>query len=846
MTPMLEQFVHWKNRYPQALLFFRMGDFYELFFDDALVASEALDIALTARDQGKRIPMAGVPYHAVEGYLGKLVRKGFNVAICEQITEPDGRTLVEREVVRLVTPGTYLPEEAGEDGRLAAVMPVGRERWAVGTLEPGTGSLQVGLLDFGEAQGFFASCDGAEVLVPRGTAGTSKRAFSLRSPVELPKEEFDPTGGTRWLKHRWDVGSLQGFGVLDDSPEAGVAAGLLRYLEETQFGAAEHVRGLTLLRSDRFLHLDVTTQRNLELFEGDGPSLYSVLNRCRTGCGRRILREWISRPLLDVRSIGERLDIQDCLRGCPSSLQSLQSALAQCRDVERALARLHLRSGTPRDLSALRETLMAAPCVIDALKKSGLEALVLFPRELEELGATLSRALEASPPRILGNGTVIRDGYDEELDRWRDFARKGHQWLEDFLARERIRLGLPKLKAGFSRVFGYYVEISKSSMKTDMTLPEDYQRRQTLVSAERYTTAELRDFEEHMTSAESETREREALLYRELIQTTLAQTEPLQQLGRALGTLDVLASLTEVAIERGYVRPSFVEGSDMHVCGGRHPVVEAIQREVPFVPNDIHLVTDHHRVAIVTGPNMAGKSTYLRMAALLVIMAQMGCAVPAESAEFGLYDRVFTRLGARDELAFGNSTFMVEMVETANILHNVTDRSLVILDEVGRGTSTYDGMSIAWAVLEFLHGACGRSPKVLFATHYHELTALEGGLSHAWNLRVEVEERPDGVTFLHRVVPGPADRSYGVEVARLAGLPRVVLCRAQELLERFEADGDRRSPVPEPSVQMEFFDLKGDALIQELAALRPDDMTPIQALEKLYELRDEARKAVSP
>ena len=847
MTPMLEQFVRWKNEYPEALLFFRMGDFYELFFDDARVASEVLDIALTARDQGKKIPMAGIPHHASESYLGKLIKKGYHVAICEQMTEPDGRSLVDRQVIRLVTPGTYLPEETGNDGRLVAVRKLDRYRWAVGSLEPGTGFLEAGAMPLDEVRGFLSAYRGSEILRPKGKI-PEEIAFLIESSpvVELPVEDFDPAGGARWLQHRWDLASLQGFGFQDGAPEIGVAAALLRYLEETQFGAARHVSGIAPVLSSRYLHLDVTTQRNLELFDGDGPSLYDILNRCKTACGRRRLREWITRPLMDPGEISRRLDVQETLLNSSDGLNDLQDGLGHCKDIERSLARLHMRSGNPRDLAAIRDTLSALPSIEVALKDVGLSHLLPCSDDFCDISDLLARGIEDSPSRVLGNGKIVRDGFDDKLDEWRGFAERGQEWLNDFTQRERDRLSIPRLKTGYSRVFGYYLEIGKGSMRDDLELPEDYRRRQTLVSAERYTTSELRDFEERMSRSEEEVRKRETELYGMLLERTLEKTEKLQSLGRALGNLDVLVSLAEVSRERGYIRPEFSDGGDISIKGGRHPVVEAVQKEIPFVPNDVDMKMDGNRLAIVTGPNMAGKSTYLRMTALLVIMAQMGTYIPAESADLGLCDRVFTRLGARDELAFGNSTFMVEMVETANILHNVTDRSLVILDEVGRGTSTYDGMSIAWAVLEYLQGACGRCPKVLFATHYHELTALEGRMPHVFNLRVEVEERPDGVTFLHRVIPGPADRSYGVEVARLAGLPRVVLCRAQELLERFEKSSDDGASVPGPSVQMEFFDLKGDAIIQELASLSPDDLTPIQALEKVYELHEEARKAVKP
>ncbi|SMG08371.1 DNA mismatch repair protein MutS [Dethiosulfovibrio salsuginis] len=845
MTPMLEQYVHWKGKHPDALLFFRMGDFYELFFDDAKVASEALDIALTARDQGKKIPMAGVPQHAAESYLGKLVRKGFKVAICEQITEPDGRSLVERQVIRVVTPGTYVPEESGQDGRLMAFAGLKGGLWATGILESATGTLEVGLMDTEGCRGIISASAGAEILIPKGgPERTVTTSLGISGEVLLPKESFDPVEGTRWLCRRWDLNTLRGFGVEDDSPEAGVAAALLGYLEETQYGAARHVSRIIPMTSDKWLHLDVTTQNNLELVDSETPSLFSVLNRCNTPMGRRRLRNWILRPLTDLTSIEERLDIQEKLMSYLPSLEGIKEKLSSCKDVERAIARLHMKTGNPRDLGAIRDTLECLPDLLGYLKGLDLDNLLPFS-PLEDLRERLSAQLEDSPSRILGTGKVIKDGSDDELDRWRGFASDGEEWLEDFIAKERERLSLPKLKVGYSRVFGYYVELSRGALKEGKVLPEDYHRRQTLVSSERYITEELKDFESKMLSSGEKIKEIEAQLYGELVDYTLSLTSELQAVGKALGDLDCLVSLAHTAHSRGYVRPRFLSDSrSVEIVGGRHPVVELVQRDVPFVPNDIYMDEDGRRVAIITGPNMAGKSTYLRMAALLVVMAQMGAYVPVESISMGLFDRIFTRLGARDELARGNSTFMVEMVETASILHNVTDRSLVVLDEVGRGTSTYDGMSIAWAVVEYLHSFCGATPKVLFATHYHELTDLECRLDGCFNLSMAVEEDEERVTFLHQVVPGPADRSYGIEVARLAGLPRSVLVRARELLEGFERE-DRCVDLSPPSLQMEFLDLKGDAVLQELAGLSPDELSPKKALDMLYDLRDRARKAVT-
>lgn len=844
-TPVLDQYVRWKNEYPDFLLFFRMGDFYELFFDDAKIASEALDIALTARDKDKKIPMAGVPYHAAESYLVRLIKKGYKVAICEQMTEPDGRTLVERKVVRLVTPGTYVPEECGQDGILAAIRSIGGDHWAVGSLNPATGDLRVGVMAAGDCRGFLISLADAEILIPRG--GVEKKMLSsvgLGGEASLPAESFDPREGTRWLSRRWSIGTLRGFGIDDDSWEAGVAFALLRYLEETQFAVSGHVSSLSPIVGSGYLHLDVTTQKNLELVCGDGPSLYGTLNRCKTVMGRRTLRDWILRPLTDLKAIERRLDREEIMISFPALLENLRNGLALCGDMERSVARLNMKTGNPRDLTVIRDTLLALPSIREALASMGLDDVLPYFSGAGDLGERLSSSLEDVPSKVLGNGRVIKDGAYPELDRLRSFSKDGQAWLEEFIDRERTKLDAPKLKAGYSRVFGYYIEIGKGALKGGLSLPDDYQRRQTLLSSERFVTPELLEFEEKMNSSEEEIRALEAGIYADLVEETLSRTADLQALGRSLGDLDVISSLAHVARSRRYTRPALrAESSYVRIKGGRHPVVEAVQGDTPFVPNDVNL-DDSNRIALVTGPNMAGKSTYLRMTALLVIMAQMGSFIPAEEADIGLWERVFTRLGARDELARGNSTFMVEMVETASILHNVTDRSLVILDEVGRGTSTYDGMSIAWAVVEFLHGFCGSCPKVLFATHYHELVVLEERLEAVFNLSMAVKEDSGEVEFLHQVVKGPSDRSYGLEVARLAGLPRSVISRARELLDELERKEDSFAHLSAPSVQMEFLDLKADGVLQELASVSPDQMSPLQALEKLYELRKKARKAV--
>ena len=845
MTPMLSQYTEWKSRYPDCILFFRMGDFYEMFFDDAKVASELLDITLTARDQAKSIPMAGVPWHSMNTYLGRLIKGGHKVAICEQMEAPDGKTLVERQVVRIVTPGTYVPEEGGSGGRLAAVAGAGKNL-AVALLSSETGRLEAGVFPPAEAASMVGAFAPEELLHPSNF--NLSRAFPLLTdylPLARPEEFFSPLSGTRWLTEQWAVPSITPWGVEDESPGAGCAAAALKYFSETQFGAVNHVRRVYPLQSREYLHLDGTTQRNLELMDDGGPSLYGSLNRCGSPMGRRTLREWILRPLLDVRAIEMRQCAVEFLLSEGSIRRQVRDLLGGCRDVERATARLLMGSGNPRDLGAVRDTLRLLPDLLP-LCAGPLEEWTKDLPDFSALGEELCRALEEDLPRTFGNNPVIRGGYDHELDEWRRAEAGAEAWLEAYLERIREDTGIAKIKTGYNKVFGYYLEVSRASLQST---PPYFIRKQTLVNAERFITEEMKAFEEKMEAASGEISRREGELYDRLKEKTAEAVEGLQGLGRALGVLDVLASFAEVAREKGYVRPEVNSGFDMEVKNGRHPVVEDMLTDSPFVPNSIELHRDGKRAALITGPNMAGKSTYLRTAPLLIIMAQMGSFIPAERGKMGLCDRIFTRIGARDDLARGASTFMVEMVETANILHNVTERSLVILDEVGRGTSTYDGMSIAWAVLEYLAEGCGTSPKVLFATHYHELTCLEDRFPCLENLSMAVKEKDGEVFFLHQVVKGSADRSYGIEVARLAGLPGAVLRRAFELLQGFEREECAAPPKnlrqeEREGRQMTLFDTEHHGIVEELAAVDPDGLTPFRALELLYKLSEKSREAL--
>lgn len=844
ITPMLEQYLHWKKQYSDCLLLFRMGDFYECFFDDARTAASVLDIVLTARDSEKSVPMAGVPYHAVDSYLGRLIAAGYRVAICDQVTEPDGKNLVKREVTRIVTPGTWLPENTDSEGRLAAC-DFDDKNMSLALLITGTGSLRAGTFPFEQGLSLLMSFKPNEILIRKGQRGKMP-AFGVNTDgvniVEREKGEFSAQAGAAWLCRKWGLATLNSMGLDDNDQAVGSSCAALRYLEETQFSQAKHVLGITPILTAENLLLDKNTQSNLELTEPAGISLYSILNRCRTPMGKRALKEWITAPLQDAEMIKGRQDAVGTLMEERTLASGMTESLPRCRDMAKAISRLTLRMGVPGDLAAIRDTLACIPGITELLRDTPLSALADFP-DVSALSALLLSAVADAAPKLVRDGGVIRDGFSAELDGWREKAVNASAWLRRYEESERERTGIKNLKTGVNKVFGYYIEIARGSSDK---APLDYTRKQTLAGAERFITEELKKFESDMFRAEEEILSFEEKIYAELVAKTLEEGAKLLQTSEKLASLDVFLSLAEVASERKYVRPEITMDTSFIVKNARHPVVEVTLGSSPFTPNDIDFSRESgQRIALITGPNMAGKSTYLRTAALIAIMAHMGSYVPAESATIGVIDRVFTRIGARDELARGQSTFMVEMVETAHILRHATDRSLVVLDEVGRGTSTYDGLSIAWSVIEYLQGQEGRQAKVLFATHYHELTRLAELLPGVKNLSMAVDESPKGITFLHKVVPCPADRSYGIEVARLAGVPPVVLRRSQELLSQLEENaGEKKELRVEQSNQLTLFDAKQEAVLEELAAVNPDELTPIEALQLLYKLKTESRRVL--
>ena len=861
ITPWLEQYRSFKQEYPDALLLFRMGDFYELFFDDARAASKALDIALTARDPEKKIPMCGIPHHALNTYLDRLIKAGYRAAICEQQGEAKAGSLVERKVIRVATPGTYVPESEFA-GHLAAIYPV-KNKISLALLSVDTGSLEAGTLPAHDALTMIIAFAPGEILYPSNTRQLpdSLREYNL---VPVSPESFRLTNASEKLKAALNSSRLEGFGINESDPCVSCAGAVLDYLTATQFTNINDILKLSpLLVRDR-MSLDSSAIINLQVIpevSGESVSLLQSLDKTRTPMGRRTLRDWLLRPLMNIAKIKKRQAAIDSLVNDSAECSRLADLLSGTRDIERSLSRLALGTATPLDLAAIRDTLGIIPYIkainVTADKSRpdkgesrgvltspdlGNSPLVLAEiigkiPDLNEISTYLENALEASLTR--SNSNVIKSGFNSELDKWRKISSDGEAWLAEYLERERANTQTPKLKAGYTNAFGYYLEAGKGGLTIT---PEYFRQTQTLVNAKRYTTPELKDFEARMSSSEGEISRIENELYNQVIEKVLSYSKDLQLTGRLLGLLDCVVSCAVLARERNYVRPVINESSSINIINGRHPVIETISG---FTPNDVKL-DDKSRIIILTGPNMAGKSTWLRMTALLTIMAQAGLFIPAESASIGLVDKIFTRIGARDDLLRGNSTFMIEMLETANILNNLTDKSLIILDEVGRGTSTFDGMSIAWAVIEHLNLSQAR---VLFATHYHELTCLEQRLPGIKNYSMKVSENDSGILFLHQVIEGPASRSYGIEVARLAGLPDIVLRRAFELLALFEREGTNiapekiPAPLPQKALKRQIMLLspESDAIIEELASIDVNNITPIEALKLLHKFSNQAK-----
>jgi len=843
-TPMMRQYLAIKAEHPETLVFYRMGDFYELFYDDARRSAELLDITLTRRGQsaGEPIPMAGVPVHAVENYLARLVKRGESVAICEQIGNPaTSKGPVERRVTRIVTPGTLTDEallSERSDNLLVGICQHA-ERFGLASINLGAGDFAVTELSGREAlEGELGRLRPAELLVDEDAA-LAGELLQRPGARRRPPWHFEADAARDALCRQFGVRDLSGFGCAD-MPLATAAAGcLLEYVRETQRTALPHLRGLRVEARDDAVLLDAASRRNLEIERGlDGRSehtLAAVVDRAVTPMGSRMLRRWLNRPLRDRTVIGARHDAVERLVE-RDAWPELHERLAGMGDVERILARVALRSARPRDLASLRHALTGLPAIaagLDAVDAERFRELRTALGEHEETRALLAAAIVAEPPAVLRDGGVIAEGYDSEFDELRALATHGDDYLGELEAREREHTGLPSLKVAYNRVHGYYIEIGRTHADK---VPDEYIRRQTLKQVERYVTPELKSFEERVLSAREKALAREKQLYDELLERLLERLEPLRACAGALAETDVLVTLAERAVRLDWVRPTLEDAVGVHIEGGRHPVVEAALDE-PFTPNDVELSADR-RMLVVTGPNMGGKSTYMRQTALIVLLAFVGSFVPARAARIGPIDRIFTRIGAADDLAGGQSTFMVEMSEAANILHNATDRSLVLVDEIGRGTSTFDGMALAWAVADDLVRRL--RALTLFATHYFELTALAEQESTIANVHLSAVEHGERIVFLHRVEEGPASQSYGLQVAQLAGVPRDVVTRARRRLHELEnrdaAEREREQPQLGLFASGEPESREPDALRERLAAIDPDELTPRQAHELLYEL----------
>jgi len=848
-TPLMRQYHGIKQQVPNTLLMFRLGDFYELFYDDAVIAARELEITLTARnkEKGQPIPMCGVPYHASENYIARLIQKGYRVAICDQMEVPSAATkLVKREVTRIVTPGTAMNAQvlrSHENNYLAAVMPGSNSfagRAGIAHVDISTGEFRATEIDAAEIRMSLETLNAREALVPDGSPDSLP---CLKTNVDA--WVFAPDYAARSLCDHFHLLALDGCGLESRPLATGAAAAILHYLRDTQRTALDHLERPSFYNRADALILDATTVRNLELveplFAGESKesTLLHVLDRTRTGMGGRLLRRRLLAPSIDAAEIEGRLDAVQELCGTPILRADLSKHLESILDLERLLAKISLSSAGPRDLLALARSLAVIPSLSVLPVKA--ELLLDIQRRLDPIPEVRDRVLSAiaeEPPANLSEGGTIRSGFDAALDELRDISQNSRTYLAQIEQRERTRTGIASLKIRFNNVFGYYIEISKSNLHL---APADYQRKQTLVNAERFTTPELKELEVKILGAEERSLAIERDLFEQLRLLASSHAAQIKATAAAVAEMDVAVALAEVAAESRYVRPRFSESGEMRVVAGRHPVIEklAAQDAQRFIPNDLYFHPDTEFIGVITGPNMGGKSTYLRQAALLAILAQMGSFIPADSALMPLVDRVFTRIGAADNLARGRSTFMVEMTETAVILNTATARSLIVLDEIGRGTSTYDGLALAWAVVEHIHRNI--RAKTLFATHYHELTELAGQLDGVRNLHVSVKEAGDQILFLRRVEPGAADRSYGIEVARLAALPMSVIERAREILKHHESAVTEELAPPSAPMQIQLFEPVNHQLAARIRDLNLDNLRPIEALQLLAELQKELK-----
>lgn len=860
LTPMMEQYMQIKENYKYCLLFYRLGDFYELFFDDAVIASKELDITLTGKDCGmeERAPMCGVPFHSADGYIAKLIEKGYKVAICEQTEDPKkAKGIVKREVIRIVTPGTVLDTNVLDESKNNYIMCIFKntDGYGVASCDVSTGEFQVTAIG-----------DGLENKVIDEIARFTPSEIICSKSVDLGEQinkifdvklnqysdwAFDYQNANICLCNHFKTLNLAGFGLEDDRPCVCAAGALLQYLIETQKNNLSHISAIKKYASNKYMVLDMSSRRNLELTQtirdkSKKGSLLWVLDRTKTAMGARLLRKWLEQPLIDVDEIDKRLDAVEDFKNDPFGREDLKEMLNTVYDIERLMSKVVYATANARDLAALKNSFKYLPQIKDNIAGFESEYINEIYNSfdcLEDIYELIDESIAEEPPFSVREGGLIKKGYNEEVDKLRSAKDEGSTWLMELEAKEKEETGIPKLRIKYNKVFGYYIEVTNSYKDK---VPERYIRKQTLTNAERYITPELKEIEDTILGADEKVVALEYDLFSDIRNRIAQKVERIQNTAYAISVIDVLQSLGEVADKNGYVKPVVNNSGTIDIKAGRHPVVERVSRE-PFIPNDTYL-DRNESLAVITGPNMAGKSTYMRQTALLVLMAQIGSFVPAESAEIGITDRIFTRVGASDDLATGQSTFMVEMVEVANILNNATKDSLLILDEIGRGTSTFDGLSIAWSVLEYIANKIGA--RTLFATHYHELTELEGKVKGVKNYCVSVKEQGEDIIFLRKIVEGGTDRSYGVHVAKLAGVPKSVVKRANSILKLLGSE--------DKSVNVDTdYDFKYDdepiyrkaEILNEISEdfnnMDLNNITPFDAMKKLYDLKEKLKSVVN-
>jgi DNA mismatch repair protein MutS len=854
ITPLRRQYLRIKQRYPQTIVFFRLGDFYETFDDDAKITARELEITLTSREMGKgqRVPLAGIPYHALDNYLARLISRGYKVAICEQMTPP-GKGLVERDVIRVVTPGTVIEPGLLTDksNNYLVSLVIDGDEAGIAYVDITTGEFAAAQLPAGQVSDELERLHPAELLLPQALDAGSPMSSAATTRVD--EYWFDLETAEQTLIEHFGVASLEGYGCAHLPLAVRAAGAVIRYLQENQKAALGQLDRLTTYSTQSFMVLDAHTRHNLELFSSarwgaSSGSLLSVIDLTETAMGGRLLKKWLGQPLLDIKQLTGRQEVIAWFHDNSLIRRKVTALLGNIADLERLIQRVSGGMATPRDLVALRASLEKLAEV-----KAEIEASQGFPAWLSselkpcpDVVSLIEQAIVDEPGATLEKGGVVKAGFSKELDEIRQAAADAKRYLANLERQEREVTGIKNLKVGYNRVFGYYIEVSKANLSS---VPGSYIRKQTLTNGERFYTPELKEYESVILNAQERMFELEAAIFRQVCQQIAASGEKILASARALAEIDVFAGLAEAAARYGYNRPELTAEDAISIKGGRHPVVERSLGNDGFIPNDTYLCNKDTQLIILTGPNMSGKSTYLKQVALIVLLAQIGSYVPADSATIGIVDRIFTRIGAQEDLAAGQSTFMVEMVEAANILNNATPKSLIILDEIGRGTSTYDGLSIAWAVAEFIHNHPRLRAKTLFATHYHELVELAGFLPRVKNFNVAVTEDEGKVIFLRKVIPGGADKSYGIHVAQLAGLPATVVHRAEEVLAGLE-DGQtqqKRKTVrlrKETPPQLALFGDKSP-LIEEISQLDIDSMSPLEAITRLYELKRKAKEAGS-